>query len=66
MAADPISSSVIEKKVGDYDWIIGAQGNAHRDTLMSFITEQALGDLVKFNTQALGLDSVYKPELIGK
>ena len=66
MAADPISSSVIEKKVGDYDWIIGAQGNAHRDTLMSFITEQALSDLVKFNTQALGLNSVYKSNLIGK
>lgn len=50
----------IQNKVGLYEWIIGDSGNAHRDTLMTFITEKALHDLVKFNTQALGLASVKK------
>lgn len=63
MAADADSQRVIREKVGDYEWIIGAEGNQHRDTLMTFVTEQALSDLVKFNTQALGLESVFKPEL---
>ena len=63
MSQDPQAIAVIREKVGDYEWIIGADGNAHRDTLMTFITETALQNLVKFNTQALGLDSVYKPQL---
>ena len=63
MSQDPQAIAVIQEKVGDYQWIIGADGDAHRDTLMTFITQTALQNLVKFNTQALGLDSVYKPQL---
>jgi len=63
MSQDSQAIAVIRDKVGDYEWIIGADGNAHRDTLMTFITQTALQNLVKFNTQALGLDSVYKPQL---
>ena len=63
MVNDPESMAVIERKVGQYNWIIGDAGNAHRDTLMTFITEPALKNLVKFNTEALGLASVYKEHL---
>ena len=66
MAADPSARKVIEKNVGVYEWKIGAEGNKQRDTLFAMINEQALKDLVKFNTQALGLDSVYKEDLIKK
>jgi len=64
MAADPEATAIIAKKVGNYDWKIGAEGNAHRDTLMTFITEAALRNLVKFNTEALGLNSVFKENLV--
>ena len=50
--------------MGNYEWIVGDNGNKHRDTLMTFITAKALNDLVTFNTEALGLASVYKPELV--
>ena len=56
--------SVIAKKVGNYDWIIGTNGDSHRDTLMTFITKDALQSLIKFNTEALGLSSVYKEHLV--
>lgn len=65
VATNPESVAAIQKKVGKYDWVIGEAGNAHRDTLMTFITEPALKNLVKFNGDALGLKSVYKPELTG-
>jgi len=64
MANDAEATAIIAKKVGNYDWKIGAEGNAHRDTLMTFITENALRNLVKFNTEALGLKSVYKADLV--
>ena len=63
MADDPDAMAAIAKKVGNYDWVIGDAGNAHRDTLMTFITADALQNLVKFNTEALGLSSVYKADL---
>ena len=33
----------------EYDWIIGTNGDSHRDTLMTFITKDALQSLIKFN-----------------
>jgi len=58
------SMSVIRDKVGDYEWIIGEDGENHFKTLKTFITEDSLQTLVAVNQQALGLDSVYKPDLI--
>lgn len=63
MNNDSESVKAIQAKVGLYNWVIGSEGNAQRDTLMGFITEEALKTLVKFNTEALGLASVYKPDL---
>ena len=39
MSHDSKAMSVIAKKVGNYDWIIGTNGDSHRDTLMTFITK---------------------------
>jgi len=63
MAQDPESVKIIQKSVGDYKWKIGANGDAHRDTLMTLVTLEALSDLVEFNENALRLNSVFKPEL---
>tara|TARA_B100001093_G_C26821365_1_gene1012020 strand:- start:386 stop:1486 length:1101 start_codon:yes stop_codon:yes gene_type:complete len=64
MTNNPESTNRIMQKVGDYDWVIGDEGDGMRDTLMSFITEDALKNLVEFNQKALDLKSVYKEELI--
>jgi len=63
MSNNADSRAIIEKKVGKYEWKIGDDGNSHRDTLMSFVTESALTDLVQFNTEALGLRSIVKDNL---
>ena len=63
MSNDKSAMANIQKKVGKYDWLIGEAGNNHRDTLMTFVTTDALSSLVKFNRNALGLNSVEKIEL---
>ena len=64
MSKDPGARERISKNVGNYEWNIGDSGNKVRDTLFAMINEQALKDLVKFNKQALGLNSVYKENLV--
>jgi hypothetical protein len=64
MSKDPKAIKAIQKKVGKYDWLIGEAGDNHRDTLMTFITADALKTLVKFNTEALGLASVDKTKIL--
>jgi hypothetical protein len=64
MTKDKKVMSYLREKIGNYEWVIGDNGNAMRDTLMTFVTEEALQNLVQFNTQALGLASVYKENLV--
>ena len=64
MSKDPKAIENITEKVGNYEWIIGEDGNQHRDTLFSMINEEALKNLVQFNQEALGLDSVLKDDLV--
>ena len=64
VASNPESIAKIQKKVGNYEWMLGDAGNAQVDTLMKFVTAEALQTLVKFNTQAFGIKAVYKPELV--
>lgn len=64
MTNDEAAMANIRRAVGNYEWLIGEDGNAQRDTLISFITIKALQDLVTFNSEALGLASVFKPELV--
>ena len=66
MSKDATAIANIQRKVGNYEWKIGVDGNRQRDILMTFITKDALRNLVKFNTEALGLKSVYKENLIVK
>lgn len=60
VATTPESIAEIEKAVGQYEWIIGENGNARRDLLMTFISKDAMNTLVYFNREALGLASVNK------
>ena len=64
VSTNPESIKKIQKKVGQYEWMIGDKGNAQVDTLMKFVTADALKTLVQFNTEAFGLKSIYKPELV--
>ena len=64
MKNDKESMSAIEAKNGKYEWFIGEEGDQMRDTLMTFVTEDALKNLVKFNKEALGLKSIYKADLV--
>lgn len=64
MSQNPESIAIFHEKIGKYDWIIGEDGNKTIDVLHSLITEDALTTLVKFNREALGLDSIYKPEMV--
>ena len=66
MSKDATAIANIQKKGGKYEWKIDVDGNRQRDVLMTFITKDALRNLVKFNTEALGLKSVYKENLVAK
>jgi len=51
-------------KTGNYEWYVGYKGDQMRDTLLTFVTKPALQNLVRFNTEALGLKSIYKSNLV--
>lgn len=63
VATNEESTKIIKEKVGDYFWLIGKEGDLHRDNLMNFITTPAMNTLIRFNREALGLDSMLKPQL---
>ena len=65
MANDPESVANIQAKVGNYEWLLGEAGDAHKDTLMTFVTESALRTLVDFTVNSLKLQAEYKPHLVG-
>jgi hypothetical protein len=64
VSTNPESIKKIQKKVGKYEWMLGDAGNAQVDTLMKLVTPKALKTLVEFNTDAFGLKSIYKPEMV--
>ena len=64
MSQNPDSIAIFNKKIGKYDWVVGEDGNKTIDVLHSLITQDALTALVKFNKEALGLNSIYKPEMV--
>ena len=64
MKNDADAMAAIEAKNGKYEGFIGDDGDQMRDTLMTFVTEDALKNLVKFNKEALGLKSIYKADLV--
>jgi hypothetical protein len=66
MLLNPSSVASIEKDAGRYEWIVGEQCNRHVAVLRGFITDDALKTLVRFNKEALGISSIYKPQLVQK
>ena len=62
MINDPVASAEIYAKTGVYPWI--QDGPALLAALKSLITEKALKDAVKWNQEAYGFPSIYKPELL--
>ena len=63
MIADPESRAAIEKKVGQYEWRTGEQGDRAVRVLKSFITPASLKTLSDFGKKQLGYNTVYKEEL---
>ena len=66
MLADPEAVAAIEKDSGKYSWIVGNDGNAVINELSKLITETSLKGAVKWNQEAYGFPSVYKPQLLNK
>jgi hypothetical protein len=64
MSKNPESIKAIAKKVGNYDWAIGADGDNNRDNILSFTTESALKAMLKFQTDSLGYESIYKENIV--
>ena len=54
----------IKTLAGNYPWIVGADGPAMLDVLKSLITEDALKNAVRWNQEAYGYPSVFKPALL--
>ena len=64
MLADEESMAEITALAGDYPWIVGEDGERMLETLRSLITEEALRGAVRWNQEAYGYPSVFKPELL--
>lgn len=66
MINDPESMAEIQRLAGNYEFIVGQDGDAVIAELEKLITEQALKGAVRWNQEAYGFPSVYKPELLKK
>ena len=66
MLSDPETIAELEKDTGRYPWIVGEDGNRVIGELSKLITEPALKGAVRWNREAYGFPSVYKPELLKK
>jgi hypothetical protein len=64
MINDPVASAEIYAKTGTYPWIEGKDGQKMLDIMKSLITEDALKNAVRWNQEAYGFPSIYKPELL--
>ena len=63
MIADKDSMKLINKKVGKYPTLTGAEAEAHVDMLFSLIDEKTLRNLLAVSKAVLGAEGIYKPEL---
>ena len=63
MLADSEAQAAIEKKAGKYGWNVGNDLLKAVDILQGLTTSQALKDLVKFQSEALGVKAVYKANI---
>ena len=63
MLADPEAQAAIEKKAGRYEWNVGNDLLKAVEILNNLTKRQALLDLVKFQSEALGVKAVYKADI---
>jgi hypothetical protein len=66
MLSDKDTLAALEQDTGKYPWIVGEDGNKVIGELEKLITESALKAAVKWNQEAYGFPSVYKPALLKK
>lgn len=66
MINDPEAQREIIRDSGDYEWLVGQELSQAVDILQKLTTEKALKDFVWWQKEALGVDAVYKPELVKK
>ena len=64
MLNDKDSMKIINKKVGKYPTLTGAEAQAHVDMLFSLINEDTLRNLLKVTQFTIGTEGVFKPELL--
>ena len=64
MLADKETMAAIERDAGKYGWIVGADGDAVIGELYKLITAKSLKAAVRWNKEAYGFPSVYKPALL--
>lgn len=64
MLQDPKTMAELEKNTGEYEWIVGDDGDLVVDMLRKNITKKKLQTLVWWHDNAYRFKSVYKPELI--
>lgn len=63
MLADPEAVADIQRKAGNYEWIIGEDGDKVVDYLRTLITSASLQVAVWWTQNAYGFDTIFKPEL---
>lgn len=66
MLNDPVAMKAIEEDSGDYEWFVGKDMTRAYEVIRKQVTEKNLRNLYKFTVDGMGLDAVYKPELIAK
>tara|TARA_R110000782_G_scaffold98827_1_gene184297 strand:- start:2731 stop:3801 length:1071 start_codon:yes stop_codon:yes gene_type:complete len=66
MLADKETMAEITRDAGQYGWIVGSDGDAVIGELFKLVTEPALKGAVRWNQEAYGFPSVFKPELLKK
>lgn len=64
MLNDPKAVAEIERDSGKYSWLIGPDMVKALDTLQGLTTERTLKNFVWWQKEALGVESIYKPELV--
>lgn len=64
MLADAEAQAEIERDSGRYAWMVGDELARAVDILQTHVTEQALRDFVWWQREALGVEAIYKPQLV--